>query len=411
MIIGTTLGAIAAADDAAIHVENVTRESAAVIEEVPDVAMDIPVKDTDGGDAPIKPISETEGTVNALADDISEVNIDDFLPPDELKDPNVDPSTGLNEAPTEEILATEEEYVIEAVDNEPVYPVTSSQGKEAEGILGALQQETSVETCTVGDEEAVDDGAGTEPFKQSTKSEETKEIESSVPESASERDVSRLEESRVVGGDVIFDGSPPIYNGWDNLRWMSYSGVRRLKLFQPVFRFRETKQTTLFWSKVEKGYVPRVLAIYEEPSLLLVLRRPAGLEEVTRLTGSVDPEEEYKNWIVESVVEPATCKLQLSNLTHRTSRVPVDEPDERASSLFEIISPAEVVRLSAVKKRDAEKRERSFTDSGAFFETTNVENSLTDVIWKAHGGDGDVADRLLLRHQGKQLFLSSPKSY
>ena len=79
----------------------------------------------------------------------------------------------------------------------------------------------------------------------------------------------------------------------------------------------------------------------------------------------------------------------------------LDNPEERDRTLFEILSPAESIRLSAVKTRDeAKKGERSFTDSGAFMETTSVETSITNSICEAHNAD-DVADENLLRHQGK----------
>lgn len=224
---------------------------------------------------------------------------------------------------------------------------------------------------------------------------------SGVTSGVTERESDRLQESRIVGGDVLFNGSPPAYNGWDSLRWMSYSGARKLFKFIPVYRFREKKQKTLFWSKFEKEYVPRVLAIYDEPSVFLVLRRPSGLDELIQVLGSGNAGDERNYWIVESVVDPSTCKLQLSNLTTITSIVAVDETDQRAKSLFEIITPAETIRFSAVKIReDAKKTENSFVDSGAFFETTTVENSITQVICSAHKDDRDVSDDLILKHQG-----------
>jgi hypothetical protein len=216
----------------------------------------------------------------------------------------------------------------------------------------------------------------------------------------SERDSNRLDERRTVGGDVLFDGTSAVYMGWDNLRWMSYSGARKLRLFQPVYRLREVKQKTLFWSKVEKEYVPRVLVIYEEPNVFLVLRRPAGQEELARLVGVVEKGDEANYWVAESVIDPETCKLKLSNLTTPTSLVAIEEPDDRARSVFEIISPAESVRVSAVRPRDeAKKGERSFVDSGSFLETTSVEMSVTKAICDAHE-EREVANDLAWKHQG-----------
>ena len=106
------------------------------------------------------------------------------------------------------------------MDNEPADLAAVSRGGEAEGILDESSQQemqskdnAEVETEThQGEKEAVDDGTGTEPLEQSARPEKIVALEKPTPESVSEREASRLEESR-VGGDVIFDGSPPVYNG------------------------------------------------------------------------------------------------------------------------------------------------------------------------------------------------------
>ena len=382
------------------------------------------VDESNGAEALDNQALQSEDTLKALADDISEVNIDDFLPPEEPKD--------VTEESSAEVKASVEVVSQETTDpNESdkvaVVEETSQPAKtEVESAGEPPTPEAQSKDTQLSDNETTDqlveaeEKAEEESGDQSHDAGGTAEGEKPLLDSVSEWDSYREEEARVVGGDVIFNGSPAVYNGWDNLRWMSYSGVRRLKLFQPVFRFQETqKKTALFWSKVEKGYVPRVLAAYELKAgeqdldrLFLVLRRPVGEEELARLTASAEPGDEYRTWIAESVVDPATCKLQLSNLTHRLSNVPVEEVDERARSLFEIISPAETIRLSAVQKRDdVKKGERSFSDSGAFFETTKVEDVLTDMICKAHCGDGDVhPDELILRHQGKWIFAFARES-
>ena len=378
--------------------------------------------------------AELNNVMNALGDDISDAEIDDSLLQDDEEVEEQAPTDGgarnLGSAEADQKTnagdgASPESGLVDASESE-VGQSTGVEGDEKCERQVTLSQDGVGESAEVnpGEELSAPDGVADsqrENLKEGAarkelaaiEDNETKAIENLVqqettetsePDTATgeerEGESDRLVEARLVGGEIIFDGSPPVYNGWDNLRWMSYSGARKLNLFHPVFRYREMKQKTLFWSKVEKEYVPRVLAIYEEPSLFLVLRRPAGDDELTRLVGAIEPGDERKYWVVESVVDPATCKLQLSHLTHPSSIVAVEDVDERSKTLFEIISPADSIRLSAVKTRDdAKKGERSFTDSGAFFETTSLENSLTKSICDAHQAEKDAPDDNVLRHQ------------
>ena len=339
---------------------------------------------------------------NAPGNDFSDVDIDDFLPADEDE-------VAESSLPQGDVAAKEE--------GEETAPDVEVKNDITPGVTETQPEETKRESEEdVNGKEDVDVDAADQIPEESTPAASACQVEREAPpvadthdavsqhediqEGQSEREAARLEESRLVGGEVIFDGLPPVYNGWDSLRWMSYSGARQLKLFQHVFRYQERTQKALFWTKVDKEYAPRALAVYQEPNIIMVLRRPVDEEELLRLVGSTEPGD---TWVVESVVDPTTCKLQLSNLTHPTSTVDIEHHDERSRSLFEIISPAEKIRLSVVRIRDEAKREeRSFTDSGAFFETNNVEKILIEVICDAHKGDEDVHDENLLRHQGKK---------
>ena len=384
--------------------------------------------------------AELNDVMNALADDISDVDPDNFLTPDkEIEPAQFDGATknvGSVDGEDHKINAGEAVHGKEITDGasgrdalstvlagdetleSPFSPSPDTVGEPTEIKQGVDSNEHPVPLDAVADNQRPHE----EEYTNQTGSDlgviettETKQSDSSLQQETEkstsntgttddliDNESDRVVEARLVGGDIFFDGSPPVYNGWDNLRWMSYSGARKLTLFRPVFRYREMKQKTIFWSKVEREYVPRVLALYEEPSVFLILRRPAGEEELTRLTGSSEPGDERKCWVVESVVEPATCKLQLSHLTHPSSIVAVEDADERSKSLFEIISPAESIRLSAVKTRDGTKKgERSFADSGAFLETSSLENSLVKSICNAHDIERDVTDDNMLRHQGK----------
>jgi len=379
--------------------------------------------------------AELNDVMNALADDISDVNIDDFLPSEEevevehvqadggannvgpvdktnagdgvafgmeitdaAKDGEDLPSTVLaGDATIETTVTLSQDEVGEPTKVDPSEHPAPAEVRSG-SQTGDEKQRADEEEAGLGAVETTEETAPSDNSIQQDTEKPAPEIVAS--EDVVERESDRLAEACLVGGEIIFDGSPPAYNGWDNLRWMSYSGARKLSLFHPVFRFRELKQKTLFWSKVEKEYVPRVLALYEEPNLFLILRRAAGEEELTRLVGAVEPGDERKYWVVESVVDPATCKVQLSHLTHPSSIVAVEDTDERSKSLFEIISPAESIRVSAVKTRDdAKKGERSFADSGAFLETASLENSLIKSICDSHQVEKDTTDDNVLRHQ------------
>ena len=190
---------------------------------------------------------------------------------------------------------------------------------------------------------------------------------------------------------------------WDNLRWMSLSGTRKVVFSRIVFRRVKEQTTIIMWkSSVRITYPARLLVLYEHPQVLLILRRAHDLDELSTLT-AVD----YKNnktadgqqvesadqilqhyWIAESVVDLTRCKLQLSPLTtHDMSQIIHKIQHDRERSSFQIITPSDVsIVLSAVQVRPSSKskQELSFTDSGAFMETTSTEKSLIQAIYEAH---------------------------
>jgi ankyrin repeat protein len=154
----------------------------------------------------------------------------------------------------------------------------------------------------------------------------------------------------------------------------------------------------------------RKLAIYDEPNLILILRAPENLAEIREIldlpVGSKveDPDSAFKAYlIVESVVDPKTCKLRLSLVTTVTSvLVDVNEEDPRRRSCFELINPVESIVLSSVKLRTgAERALTSFTDSGAYLETSSAEHALRKSICDANNpslGSGTRSD-LSWQHQ------------
>ena len=184
---------------------------------------------------------------------------------------------------------------------------------------------------------------------------------------------------------------------------MAYAGTRKVAHCEIVARFAEGRRS-LFWSD---EYLTRKLAIYDDPNLILVLRVPDNLAELKEImdlpVGAKieDPDTAFKAYlVVESVVDPVICKLRLSPLTTATSILPdVKKDDFRRRSCFELINPVESVILSAVRLRTgAERALTSFSDSGAFLETSTIEHILRKFICNAHKPSGENSD-LSWKHQ------------
>jgi tetratricopeptide (TPR) repeat protein len=228
----------------------------------------------------------------------------------------------------------------------------------------------------------------------------------------------RFEEDKIVGGEILFlrdTLSIPAYCGWDTLRWMAYNGARKVNFCQIVYKLEDGKRKglPLFWKTGNKNYVERALIVYDEPCLMMIVRRPTSLDEIRNLLGLpnmsdetdesgdgkndndwlINPDTAMKSyWVLESVADPKTSKLQLSSLTTPTS-ISSDTADERERSCFHLLTPTETITLSALNVRTGiKKQEQSFTDSGAFLETLSIETSIAQVICGAHIQSSDLGN-------------------
>jgi len=229
-------------------------------------------------------------------------------------------------------------------------------------------------------------------------------------------------ESERLGKEVFFSqGSmeQKNYSDWDNLRWMSYSGCRQIAYVGSVYRFIQGRRT-LFWSGDQ--YLERIFVVYTEPHLILILRPLRDVNETHEIlnlppgsTTTKDNEEDVNDvmksyLIVESVIDPNTCKLKLSPLTTVTVSVPTDISidDYRRRSCFELVTPTENIILSAVSlRKGAERALSSFNDAGAFLETTRIEHILQETICDAHRPEQGITD-LSWKHQ---IILGTLHSY
>ena len=206
----------------------------------------------------------------------------------------------------------------------------------------------------------------------------------------------RDEEQHMVGGEILFPRSvsPLAFGGWDNLRWMSYSGARKIQHCQDIERLvmSEKKGLNLFGlgATASESYVRRKLVIYQEPTLILLLRPPNDPDELRNLLDLPEEAELDKNvhsmsssLVVEAAAEPISCKLRLSPLTTPTSVTEKgdDNPNAKRRSCFHLITPTETIAMTAIAPSKAGP---SYTDSAAFLETTTVELAISNSIFGGH---------------------------
>ena len=329
-------------------------------------------------------------------------------------------------APPQESLQQEVEDVepeFQEAGNDEVGTDTSSDALQTPALV--CEETPILRTCEVVPAEPNDETTGqaevSGPPSQPCETGDDDSIESvEEPESSEPRPEAKLvaktpvaenlpslrtEEDRMIGGDILFlRNSPPAYQGWDTLRWMAHNGARKVNTRQTVYRYKrsERRGLPLFW-KQNKQYDERSLIIYEQPSLMLVVRRPDSLEEIQSLLGleeeatsddwSLNPETAMQSyWILESVIDPSSAKLRLSTLTTPTS-ITDEGPGDREKSCFQLLTPVETITLSAVDVRsDVRREERSFTDSGAFLETLSLESVVAQSICGAHNNFGDLGN-------------------
>lgn len=318
----------------------------------------------------------------------------------------------VSESPTLETLP-------ETVDDNQCNSLNIVDAKGEENAIKDAVDATSADNAIEAESNNDDDDDGIESVEDESSPSSTPLKNKSMDNDASFEFVSmslRDDEEKGVGGEILFlRDSTSTYAGWDTLRWMSHNGVRKINFCQQVYRIidgaKKRKGLPLFWKTGGKYYEERAMIVYDEPSLILIVRRPANLEEIRKLLGlpdvsnenatssdddidwALNPETAMESyWILESVADPTTSKLRLSPLTTATS-VASEDADDRERSCFQILTPADTIILSAVNVRaGAKKREQSFTDSGAFLETLSVEASIARAICGAHSRVGDLGN-------------------
>lgn len=224
-------------------------------------------------------------------------------------------------------------------------------------------------------------------------------------------------EMEMIGGEIIFErkGDDLSQDDWSNLKWLSTSGERKLRYCKQVTRTTERKG--LFRSVEQQ--VPRKLAIYEKPNLILVLRPPTDEAEVRKILDLPDGvalggQDALNSFLVaESVIDPITCQLRLSQLTTVTSVGSTTE--EKATPIrrtcLELVAPMETISLSALSSDQEQDviNGRSLVGGPAFLETASLERAIADSLYRAHSPHAEVSglSDLAWKHQVVQGTLHS----
>ena len=286
---------------------------------------------------------------------------------------------------TEEII---EEKEIESV-RSPVNPPSMSQADDGAACASSERGEA------FHDEE---NGDSSTTFARHS----TSEMMTPADRAVSERD----REAQQLGGEILFDvdiaktSSPhqtPINYGWTKHRWLSTSSIRSLRHCGMITK---VSRGALWGEKYES----LMMAVFENPNLIVLCRRPRNVAEIKRLLElPVGVKVEMKKesfWVVETVVDPAACKLRLSNWTTATSlheREPTSEnpSPQRHISCYELITPAEVLLLSvlpsstlrsetSLTRRSSSQGEHENADEGEeseeFLETCLWETMLSQAL-------------------------------
>ena len=224
-----------------------------------------------------------------------------------------------------------------------------------------------------------------------------------------DNNISHLEASDIevpsLNKEILFDDS--IFNiqaldeesykvkeklqGWTNKKWAEVQP--HLKFHGSVTKLIQEKR--MFWSS--ESHVKRTLAIFtiHKTNLILILRDPANAEEIIRLlpitNDSPIPNEELsllmKSFLVaESVIDPLTCKMRVSQLSMPTS-VPLDynsttKLDSRKKAFFELLTPNESLHLSAITLSEKDTDVQFGVDD--IVKTTKFEDALSDTLSSAY---------------------------
>lgn len=283
-----------------------------------------------------------------------------------------DISTQLVDAEIKQQVVESSEGKGERADSEIISAVKQAKREllktEDDTVCAKSESETESTSITeLAASLAADVNAEKEDPQRAVETEEEKENGSRRNEATQSLDREILFDDSTTNIQAFDDGSVEArqkVQGWTNKKWVAAS--------DKVLAFTASVLLVIpgryFFSPDQ--YERRELTIYKNPDIILVMRLPKDVNEVRRLLsvqGGVELSEQelHSFLIVESVADPKTCKLRLSQITNTTS---VPGKDSAQRNCFDIMTPTETLTLSA---------SFLFADSFADIECVS-EKSLTD---------------------------------
>ena len=205
--------------------------------------------------------------------------------------------------------------------------------------------------------------------------------------------------NELLDREILFDDKSII-----NIQVFNAASDKTLSFTTPVLRVSAGRY---FWSA--DVYEKRILAIYKNPDIILVLRLPKDREEVQRLGGNLKAKELSSFLVAENVASPMACKIRLSQLTNATS-VPTKKSTEqglrssmnemvanqndinRKRSCFDLLTPTETVTLSAAFLPPDCFDDIEYTSEKSLNDTHRCEDAIISALVNSHLSSGASPD-------------------
>jgi len=205
--------------------------------------------------------------------------------------------------------------------------------------------------------------------------------------------------NELLDREILFDDGSII-----NIQAFNAAHDKSLSFTAPVLRVSAGRY---FWSA--DVYEKRILAIYKNPDVILVLRLPKDKQEVQRLGGNLKAKELSSFLVAENVSSPMACKIRLSQLTNATS-VPTKKSTEqglrssmneivaklndinRKRSCFDLLTPTETVTLSAAFLPPDCFDDIEYTSEKSLNDTHRCEDAIISALVNSHLSGGASPD-------------------
>ena len=315
-------------------------------------------------------------------------------------------------------LAGKQEECTTHTDNAHIAPIADDQGELEKNNEGNPQTEDESPAGDTSPPQSIDKAAEHLNRQIQFVATQTSEGTSS---SSQLLDREILFDDNVTNIQAFNDDDPgkKIRQGYTNRRW-NVASDKTLSFTAPVLRVSAGRY---FWSA--DVYEKRILAIYKNPDVILVLRLPKDEDEVHSLLegGKADFSEKklHSFLVVESVATPLACKIRLSQLTNPTS-VPIakdmtpqtnslrssmnsmvakQNDINRKRSCFDLFTPTETINLSAAFLPADCFDDLEYTNEKSLNDTHRCEDAIISALINAHlsGHVPSIHDDQTWKHQ------------